>query len=244
MSLKGKEGFEMERLTILQQAKTELWNREYTLQDLTWESPITFYSNGFMKRILSPYEDSIWMDVYTKGMFFSKSFQYRERIRVYQLTPGEAEDLKQGETKRDCYIIQYCHFQTGEQLIYLIVPAMHGLKSRFEKRYQEVTHQLYTNEELMLGLQLWIFGWMQDYYRQKALYFIAVEEIQLEGERDIFSQRLTEGHTPVTIEIKNLKTKECVKQIVPVDIRLVEVEGVKFYRWLQYAATPIMLFTL
>ena len=119
---------------------------------------------------------------------------------------------------------------------------MHGLKSRFEKRYQEVTHQLYTNEELMLGLQLWIFGWMQDYYRQKALYFIAVEEIQLEGERDLFIQRLTEGHLPVTIEIENLKIKESVKQAVPVDVRLVEIEGVKFYRWLQYAATPMILF--
>lgn len=232
----------MDRLTQLQAAKTERWNREYELNRLEWQSPVTYYSNGFMKRILSPNRDAIWIDVYTKGMFFSHAFQYRERIRVYQVTPAEAEELKLWGLNRESYLLQYFHFKTGEALIYLVVPALYAMKSRFEEQYAEVTAQLYENEELMLGIQLWLFGLIQDYHEQDQLYFMAAEEVILDGQREQFVTRLTEGHIPVTISMYHLQTLREVKQIVQVDTRLVSVGDEERYRWIQYAAMPMILF--
>lgn len=232
----------MERLATLQAAKTDRWNQEYELNQLEWQSPMRYYANGFMKRVLSPQQDSIWIDVYTKGMFFAHAFQYRERIRVYELTPEEAEELKLWGLNRECYLIQYFHFKTGEELIYLIVPALYALKSRFEMQYPEVTAQLYENEELMLGLQLWLFGLIQDYHGQDQLYFLAAEEVELQGKRELFIQRLTEGHVPVKISIYHLQTQRVLTQQVQVDTREVKVGEVVRSRWIQYAATPLILF--
>lgn len=233
----------MNRLTKLQTSKTLSWNTEYELDQLEWQSPVTYYANGFFKRILSPHQDSIWIDVYTKGMFLPQPFQYRERIRVYELTPVEAEELRCWGSNRECYLIQYFHFKTGEELIYLIVSALHALKSRFEDQYSEVTAQLYENEELMLGLQLWLFGLIQDHHHQESLYVLAAEEVQVKGEQGLFVKRLTDGHVPVKISIYNLQTQREKEQTLQVDVRPTTVGGKERYRWIQYAAMPMILFS-
>ena len=232
----------MSRLNQLQAAKTDFWNREYELDQLTWSSPLTFHSNAFFKRILSPYQDSIWIDVYTKGMFLPNPFHYRERIRVYQMTVEEAEELEFWGLNRETYLIRYFHFKTGEELIYFIVPALYGLKSHFETHYPEVTNQLYENEELMLGLHLWLFGLLQHHHHQQALYALYGETLPLEGDYATFRERLMAGHVSVEVKIKNLQTQREIKERVQVDLREITVGEEQRYRSLQYAATPLILF--